>query len=244
VRSLPQPVSIFETMGRSVGWLAAASVLAKSDSSDAPHLVYLPEKPFEIDRFLADVDRVVTQHGWAIAVVSEGLRSRDGTVVHETTELSQQDECGRVVPGNVGTFLAEAVTRNLKIRCRSEKPGLCGRTSMLHVSEQDHRDAELVGRAAVRAAMEGRDGQMVSLLPLDGGADGWKLISLASITAQRGIPQQWLNDSDARVGEEFVRYAQKLVGALPIYAAPLDQIAPVAKAQAINRVPSAKVEIV
>ena len=72
VRTLPQPVSIFEAMGRNVGWLAGASVLARRDESDAPHLVYLPERAFEIDAFLRDVEQSVARHGWAIAVVSEG----------------------------------------------------------------------------------------------------------------------------------------------------------------------------
>jgi ATP-dependent phosphofructokinase / diphosphate-dependent phosphofructokinase len=61
VRSLPQPVSIFETMGRSVGWLAAASMLSRRDADDAPHLIYLPEHPFAEEEFLADVERVLAR---------------------------------------------------------------------------------------------------------------------------------------------------------------------------------------
>ena len=70
VRTLPQPVSIYETMGRSVGWLAGASVLAKLDENHAPHLIYLPERPFDTTSFLEDLDNVVRRLGWAIVVVN------------------------------------------------------------------------------------------------------------------------------------------------------------------------------
>src|SRR5215475_896866 len=83
VRSLAQPVSILETMGRDVGWLAAASVMAKNHPGAAPHLVYIPEVPFDTDRFLADLDGVLRKQGWAIVVVSEGIRNGAGRPVYE-----------------------------------------------------------------------------------------------------------------------------------------------------------------
>jgi len=86
VRSLPQPVSIYETMGRSVGWLAGATALGKLDDRSAPHLIYLPEQPFELDRFLGNLDRVVRQLGYAIVVVAEGIRRADGQPVFEAAD--------------------------------------------------------------------------------------------------------------------------------------------------------------
>jgi ATP-dependent phosphofructokinase / diphosphate-dependent phosphofructokinase len=166
VRTLPQPVSIYETMGRSAGWLAAASVLARVDADDAPHLVYLPECPFNTERFLGDVDRVVTRLGWAIVVVTEGIVSASGEPVYQTASAAQRDALSRALPGGVAAHLAETVAAGLGIRCRWEQPGLCGRASMLHVSEQDRADAELVGREGVRAALAGATAQMVALRPL------------------------------------------------------------------------------
>ena len=74
IQSLPTPVSIFETMGRNAGWLAGASALAKTDPDSAPHLIYLPERAFDPQNFLANVESVVQRLGWAVVVVSEGLR--------------------------------------------------------------------------------------------------------------------------------------------------------------------------
>ncbi len=103
ISSLPQPVSIFETMGRNVGWLAGASVAAKAGEDDAPHLVYLPERPFDTENFLSDLDRIVSKLGWAVVVVSEGLRDQAGDIVYETADPSQADALQRPLPGRRGT---------------------------------------------------------------------------------------------------------------------------------------------
>src|SRR6202020_2781487 len=110
----PQPVTILETMGRSVGWLAGASSLAKATESDAPHLVYVPELPFHTERFLEDLDGVVTRLGWAVVVVSEGIRNEDGSLVYEMNDPSQLDPLKRPMTGGVGQFLAGVVAKNLK----------------------------------------------------------------------------------------------------------------------------------
>ena len=220
VRGLPQPVSIFETMGRDVGWLAGASVLAKMDENHAPHLVYQPERAFVADKFLASVDRCVTRLGWAVVVVSEGLKQANGQPVYEAADTSQRDALNRALPGGVGNYLAGLVTRELKIRCRSEKPGLCGRASMLHVSKQDLADAELVGRVGVQSAVAGHHAHMVSLLPLDS-AERTKRIPLEHAAGDRCIPEQWLEDSDLGVNEGFLKYIGPIVGDLVDYLVPL-----------------------
>jgi 6-phosphofructokinase len=83
IRSLPQPVSIFETLGRDVGWLAASATLARRKADDAPQLVYVPEIPFVMSTFFGDLDAVVSRVGWAIVVVSEGIAYADGKPVFE-----------------------------------------------------------------------------------------------------------------------------------------------------------------
>jgi 6-phosphofructokinase 1 len=226
VRGLPQPVSLFETMGRNVGWLAGASVLAKLGEEHAPHLVYLPERAFDVERFLGDIDRAVAKRGWAVAVMTEGLNTADGRPIYENPDATQADALGRALPGGVAAHLADVVTRRLKIRCRWEKPGLCGRASMLHVSEQDRRDAELVGRAGVRAAMAGRHSHMIALRPLGAGGDGYDVVPLSQAAGgERRVPAEWLDDSATAVNSAFIDYVRPLVGELVDYAVPLkDQL--------------------
>jgi ATP-dependent phosphofructokinase / diphosphate-dependent phosphofructokinase len=223
VRSLPQPVSILETMGRSVGWLAAAAAAGKKDESDAPHLLYLPERPFVMSAFLADLDRIVSKQGWAIVVAAEGIRDAKGKFVFQVENPAQNDALERPITGGVAQFLAEAVAHNLKIRCRSEKPGLLGRASMLHVSGQDLSDAELAGRAAVRSLLKGETGKMVSLLPLrEPGEAGFGLVPLDQVAGvERPIPEEWIGGGAIPPKEKFFQYLEPLIGSLMPYCAPL-----------------------
>ncbi len=219
VRSLPQPVSILETMGRSVGWLAAAAAAGKRDEQDAPHLVYLPERPFDMDDFLSSLDGIVARQGWAIVVVSEGIRDADGKYVFQVDDPAQSDPLQRPITGGVAQFLSEAVARNLKMRCRSEKPGLLGRASMLHAAPQDLKDADLVGRAAVRGLLAGETGKMVALLPLcDAGETGNSFVPLDAVAeVERPIPAEWTRDGAIPVGDEFFQYLEPLIGELVPY---------------------------
>ncbi|HEV2293519.1 MAG TPA: diphosphate--fructose-6-phosphate 1-phosphotransferase [Tepidisphaeraceae bacterium] len=230
IQSLPQPVSIYETMGRSSGWLAGASVLARGglDEDQAPHLVYLSERPFEIERFLGDLDRAVTRLGWAVVVVPEGLLDAAGQPVFENASPAQRDTLNRPLPGGVCVQLAELVSQRLGIRCRWEKPGLCGRASSLHVSPVDREDAEQVGRAAVRGVLAGECGKMVSLRSLD--ARDHELCDFVPLSevagGERRIPAAWQEDSaESAVTTDFLRYLRPIVGGLVDYPVPLkDQL--------------------
>ena len=217
IRSLPQPVTILEVIGRSIGWLAAATALAKGREADAPHLIYLPERPFHAERFLADLDQIVTRHGWAIVVATEGIRNPDGSLVYELTDPTQLDPLARPMTGGVGQFMANLVGESLKIRCRTEKPGLIARAAMAHVSAQDQKDAELVGRAGVRALAAGETEKMVSLLPL-GTESGYELVPLSEVAdAERPLPAEWILDAAIPVGDRFFNYVRPLVGELTPY---------------------------
>jgi ATP-dependent phosphofructokinase / diphosphate-dependent phosphofructokinase len=221
VRSLPQPVSILETMGRSVGWLAAAAAAGKRKEEDAPHLVYVPERPFEMEKFLGDLDHIVAGQGWAVVAVAEGIRDRNGKYVYQVSDPAQSDPLARPITGGVAQFLSEAVAMHLKMRCRSEKPGLLGRSSMLHASAQDLKDADLVGRAAVRALLAGETEKMVSLLPLDSRDEaGYTRVPLSEVAeSERPIPAEWTSDGPIPVVDAFFRYLKPLTGELVPYFA-------------------------
>src|SRR5579875_3815974 len=147
VRSLPQPVTILETMGRSVGWLAASAALATLDGVPASPIILIPEVPFDCGAFLSHVEEAVARQGWAVVVVAEGLRKADGSLVYSVTDPTQQDPLKRPITGGVARHLSGIVARELKMRCRSETPGLLGRASIAHRSEQDVRDAAEVASA-------------------------------------------------------------------------------------------------
>jgi ATP-dependent phosphofructokinase / diphosphate-dependent phosphofructokinase len=220
IRGLPQPVTILEVIGRSIGWPAAASVLAKIDESDAPHLVYVPERVFDAEDFLAQLDGIVSRQGWAVVVVTEGLRNADGSLVYELADPSQADPLKRPMTGGVGQYLANMVGAKLKIRCRTEKPGLLCRSSGALASQQDRKDAVLVGRAGVQALLAGESEKMVSLRPLcDPGERGYDLVPFSAVTGvERPLPQEWLTEGPLPVDRTFEDYLRPLVGELFAYA--------------------------
>jgi 6-phosphofructokinase 1 len=212
VRSLPQPITILETMGRSVGWIAAAASLARTDADSAPHLVYVPEVPFETEEFLSDLSSVVDRLGWAVVVVAEGIRHADGRPVYEARDPSQSDPLKRPMIGGVAQHLATIVGKRLGLRCRSEKPGLLGRASMACAAEQDLEDAALVGRTGVQALVAGKTNVMVSLEPL-GSASSTRLVPLNDAAGhERTIPSEWLQGGPLPVAQPFFDYIRPLVG--------------------------------
>lgn len=213
LRALPQPVTILETMGRGVGWVAAASCLAKTNNASAPHLVYIPEIPFDTDDFVSALRRVVDDLGWAVVVVAEGIRHADGSLVYETRDAAQSDPLKRPMTGGVAQHLATIVGQRLGIRCRSEKPGLLGRASMALTSAQDLADAALVGRAGVRALVSGETNVMVALDPLEGSATTTHLVPLKEAAgSERTIPAAWLQSGPLPVRQEFLDYIGRLTG--------------------------------
>ena len=219
IQSLPQPVSIFETLGRDVGWLAASSTLARRDADEAPHLVYIPETPFSKEGFLRDLDNVVSRIGWAVVIVSEGIQYADGSRVFEQKITSHNGVVNRPLIGGVAQYLSGVVGESLGIRCRSEKPGLIGRSCIAQVSRQDIEDAELVGREGVRALVSGESGKMVALCPLgDRGEQTTRLVSLSEAGGTgREIPAEWLRNDGLAVTESFRDYVSPLMGALSYY---------------------------
>ena len=212
VRALPQPVTILETMGRSVGWIAAAASLARTDPDSAPHLVYVPEVPFETEEFLSDLSSVVDRLGWAVVVVAEGIRHAGGRPVYEARNPSQSDPLKRPMIGGVAQHLATIVGERLSLRCRSEKPGLLGRASIACVAEQDLQDAACVAQAGVQALISGETNVMVSLNPI-GSAPRTTLVPLSDAAGhERTIPSEWLQRGPLPVAQPFFDYIRPLIG--------------------------------
>mgnify|MGYP002511275161 FL=1 len=215
VKSLPIHVCVIEAMGRNAGWITAASVLARKEPGDAPHLVYLPERNFKEDEFLEDVKRLYDELGGVVVVVSEGLRNEKGESI--VPPIFKTDRA--VYYGDVSAYLAELVIKKLGIKARSEKPGLCGRTSMLLQSKVDREEAVLVGREAVKAAVAGHTGVMVGIRRKDGEEYGIEtpLIPIEEVMLnERVMPEDYINERGNDITESFARWCKPLIdGDLP-----------------------------
>jgi len=207
-------VEILEVLGRNVGWIAAATSLARARPDDAPHLIYVPERRLPLAQFLADVERVFRRLSRCVAVVCEGQLDEHGEPFGADVRTGSRGSLAM----NLGHRLAMLVTEHLGIRARSEKPGLVGRVSLAARSQVDWDEARMCGQAAVRAAMSGQSGTMVTLTRRSGPeyavqTDLCPLERVAFI--ERLLPSEWQMAEGNDIAPAFREYVAPMVMPLP-----------------------------
>ena len=208
------PITIIEVMGRDAGWLAASAALAKRVERDAPHLVCVPEVPVDEERFLGLIAEAYARFGFAVAVVAENARGVDG-VLGGRQEPLYVDDFGHAYFEGAGRHLAALTGTRLNVRVRYEKPGTIQRSMATSVSTTDASEAEMAGREAVRYAVQGATGQMVTLLR-DSGEKYSCSTGLAPLDEVAGVvrrmPQEYIDTASYAVTRSFLDYARPLIG--------------------------------
>lgn len=213
VKALPIHVCIIEAMGRNAGWITAASALARKKAGDAPHLIYLPERPFCEEEFLEDVKRLYEEKGGVVVVVSEGLKNNKGEPI--VPPIFKTDRA--TYYGDVSAHLANLVVQKLGIKARNEKPGIAGRASIALQSPVDREEAILVGAEALKAAMEGQSGVMAGIIREESGDGEYhthiRMIPIKEVMLhERILPDNYINERGNDVTEEFVHWCRPLIG--------------------------------
>lgn len=213
---------IFQTVGRSAGWLPAASVLAKRAEDDAPHIILMPERPFDRERFLASVQGCHECYGWCSVVCGEGICYADKTPVSASTTA---DRFSNVEFGAMGgTSAALMLHRMIKdtFGWRGEFQ-VCESLQMAaadRVSESDVEEAYACGRRAVELALDGHSGVMVSILRQSNDPYRWSLGTspLAEVAlGEKPMPDEYISADGRFVTPACVEYLKPLVGPLPEY---------------------------
>jgi len=207
-------VSIVEVMGRSAGWLAAGTALAKrrDHPHDPPHLIYLPEIPFDQAKCIEDIKRILKREKFCQIVVAEGLVDSDGNYVAADAAT---DAFGHAQLGGAGDALAEIIGGALPgVKVRVAKPGLLQRCASHAASKTDSDEAYLAGQAAVKAAINGETDVMVTLVR--GETDHYTCeTGLAPLTDVannvKKLPREWINEDGVSMNFQFLRYAQPLI---------------------------------
>jgi 6-phosphofructokinase 1 len=212
-------VLIGVVMGRHAGFLTASSILARKYFDEGPHLIYLPERPFSRERFLADVERVYRQHGLCTVAVSEGISDESGTpVLSKLLSAQERDAHGNVQlsgTGLLGDLLCDLVREKLKIkRVRADTFGYLQRSFMNVVSDRDAREAREVGEIAVQYAMwDNVNGSIVIRRPVLNYSVSYDLAPLAEVGGKtRTMPDQFINAEGNGVTDDFHSYCRPLVG--------------------------------
>jgi 6-phosphofructokinase len=218
VKSLPIHVSIIEAMGRNAGWIAAAAALARKKEGDAPHLIYLPERPFNEAEFLQDVKELYTKLGGVVVVVSEGLKNEKGEAIVDPILTKGRD----VYFGDTSAYLSTLVIKELGIKARSEKPGILGRASIAYQSSTDREEAIMAGAYSVKAALEGETGKMVGIKRVSNSPYESQLILIPIeevMMNEKKLPDNFINERGNDVTKEFIEYCKPLIGTeLPQFA--------------------------
>lgn len=214
-------VKIIETMGRDAGWITAATALAKDSDDSAPHLVYLPERPFSEEKFLADVESVYRKFGHVLVAVCEGLKDKDGKYITASDRAIDTDRFGHKQLGGVADYLCNIIANNLKLKARFDKAGTIQRSSMVCVSKTDLKEAYMVGVKAVKYTLKGISDHMVTLVR-ESNAPYKCVTGLAKLedvaNAQKQVPDHFINTEGNFVTEAFIEYAKPLIGSpLPEY---------------------------
>lgn len=205
---------LIEVMGRAAGWIAAGTILAKRSPDEGPHLILVPEIPFDEPLFLTKVKDTITQLGYCIIVVAEGIKGKDGKVLSGEDQGDGSDGFGHKFLSGAAEYLAKTIKDKLALKTRTVKLGYAQRGAAHFASETDMTQAVACGEAAVRAASAGKSGVMVTLVREGESPYRWStglrdLKDVANI--EELMPRDWLTSDGFLPNEKFIEYASPLV---------------------------------
>lgn len=216
-------IKIDVIMGRHAGFLTAASMMARTRDGDGPHLIYVPEVAFDLDRFAADVDRVYRERGRCIVAVSEGIHDADGTPIASKLAADvERDAHGNVQlsgSGALGDHLVQHVKDSLgaKLRVRADTFGYLQRSFAGCVSTVDQREARAAGRKAADLAIEGVEHGSIAIVRTsdDPYSVDFQRVELTDVAAKtRVLPADAIIDG-CDIDPGWRRYFEPLMGGLP-----------------------------
>jgi 6-phosphofructokinase len=220
-------IKINVLMGRHAGWLTAASTLGKSSEEDGPHLVYVPEKTFNIENFLKEVKEVYDALGRCVVAVSEGVHNEKGEYFLQTYAnqsgsglAGKTDSHGNIQlsgSGALGDTLTNIVSEYIDgARVRADTFGYLQRSFIADVSSVDAEEAERVGQHAVVASRESQSGSVILKRQFSEKyyceVGTTELRKVAKHTKE--MPSEFIDSTKPYVTNEFFEYAMPLTGGI------------------------------
>jgi 6-phosphofructokinase 1 len=206
---------IIEVMGRSAGWIAAGTVLAKRGNPAAPpHIILLPEIRYDVDAVMEKIRQTVATYKYCIMVVGEGIRDKNGEEIG--ADKTRLDAFGHPVLAGAAEKIKEFVQGKLNTKTRTVLLGYAQRAAEHFASLADSTNAFACGEAAVRAAIGGQSGYMVKIVrsvQADGSVHwGTGLQPLGDIAnVEHFLPRDWVEEDGMLPNEKFVEYAKPLI---------------------------------
>lgn len=208
-------ITVLEIMGRNAGWLTAASALA-AHMGHGPDLIYLPEIPFDLDKFIEEATAIYKKNNNVIIAVSEGIRDKDGVYISEYgSDLAKsKDAFGHAQLGGLAATLANIIKQKTGAKVRGIEFSLLQRCASHVGSLTDVNEAYMAGQMAVRYAVEGKTDYMVAFERAEGKEYrcNIKLVNLTEVAnTEKRIPREWINKDGNGLTIDFIKYALPLI---------------------------------
>lgn len=205
-------------MGRHAGFLTAAAALGKKFPDDGPHLIYIPERTFSLEKFIADVKTAYDKYGRCVIAASEGIHDSQGNpIITQLTRQVERDAHGNVQLSGTGALadlLCEEIKRKLGIkRVRGDTFGYVQRSFMGCVSDVDQREAREVGEKAVQYAMWGNRDGSVAIKRTGFYSVDYQLVALESVAGKtRVMEDEFIAPGGTDVTDAYRLYLRPLLG--------------------------------
>ena len=208
-------VAVVEIMGRNAGWLTAAAQLAVYKGA-GPDLIYLPEIPFDLDKFYKDVEKVYKEkNGQVIIAVSEGIKTKEGKYVPELVADVAVDAFGHKQMGGTASVLANLLKERLGVKVRPIEFSLILRCAQHLSSKIDVEEAFNAGSEAVKAAVAGVTDYMIGFKRvMKNGVYSCEYIKIPLeevANAEKKVPLEWINKEGTGLTQAYVDYALPLI---------------------------------
>lgn len=205
-------VTILEIMGRDAGWLTASSALARNDYSKAPHLIYLPEKPFDINECIKDTKALLEKQDDVIIAVSEGIRDKNGNYI--SASEAKTDNFGHAMLSGVAKYLEQKLHDELGVKTRGIELNILQRCASHIASETDLSESMNLGATAVKAYEEGKTGVMVNLIrtsssPYQVTYGSHPVSEIANEV--KSVPDEYINEAGNDVTDAMLDYLKPLI---------------------------------
>lgn len=210
-------VTIIEIMGRNAGWLTGAAALATCEDCEGVDAIYLPELPFDLDKFVAKVEKLLSQKKSVVIAVSEGIKTADGKYVFEHGNHSEYvDAFGHKQLSGTAKYLSDLVSAKFGCKSRAIELSTMQRCAGHLTSRVDITEAYQVGGSAVKAAFDGETGMMVTLKressdPYICTTGLYDVHKIANV--EKKVPLEWITEDGTFVSREMVNYIKPLIQA-------------------------------
>lgn len=207
-------VTVVEIMGRDAGWLTASTCILKANDENAPHLIYLPETPFSVERFLEDVKRMLVEHNAVVVAVSEGLKLSDGEYAAEEFQSGHDDAFGHKYLSGIGKCLENIVRKEIGCKVRSIELNVMQRCASHMASKTDVDESVKIGEEAVKAAVKGETGKMMAFKRISDRPYFSEIVTVDAkevANKERLFPKEWINNQGNNVTAFALDYFLPLI---------------------------------